>query len=149
MINLFLIFLLSPFSFSQLTTDLDLRQTGQLAKQTLSKGYSYAALPFIKEQLITQDRSNKVLDDLVDQISSKVGIEQFEYLDEELLKRSNSTTLTYLRAKKAFNRGDHKNSLSLIKKIEKSKHFLSPSISYLFSLNLIKISKYQIVIHIE
>lgn len=75
----------------------------------------FSSIPYIKEYLFTTKRvTGKKLGILIDEVISHVGIKQFEYLPESILKRSKIPMLQYIMAKKLFRTGKYKKALSYI-----------------------------------
>lgn len=84
-----------------------------IVQEMVNTGLYFASIPYIKEYLATQNsiQDNKI-DDVIDEVVTRVGVRQFEIMPSNFLKKSNAPTLRYIVAKKAFRKGQYKDVLS-------------------------------------
>lgn len=100
----------------------------KIAAELVKEGIYYAAIPFIKDYLVTMAEKGKRsnIDPVIDKIVSEVGVKQFELLPLKILKSSNSSMMRYIRAKKYFRAGKYKSALSAIRGKISSDHPIKP-----------------------
>lgn len=83
-----------------------------IVQQMVQHGLYFASIPYLKEYLATQTKiQDNRIDDLIDEVVTRVGVRQFEVMPESFLRKSNAPMLRYIVAKKAFRRGAYKTAL--------------------------------------
>lgn len=83
-----------------------------IIQQMVESGLYFASIPYLKEYLATQNKvQDSKIDDLIDEVVTRVGVRQFEVMPESFLSRSNAPILRYILAKKAFRKGDYNSAL--------------------------------------
>lgn len=86
-----------------------------LIRELIKDEYYYSTIPWLKEYIAV--RSGKLgneFDELLDDVISHVGLEQFEVMPVSMLERSNSSTIKFILAKKKVNNKEYKDALSII-----------------------------------
>lgn len=108
-----------------------------IVQQMVEHGLYFASIPYIKEYLATQKQvqGNKI-DDLIDEVVTRVGVRQFEVMPSSFLERSNAPTLRYIVAKKAFRKGNYNAALSALKKSINDTHTVKPYALHLEAASL-------------
>jgi hypothetical protein len=102
------------------------------ASELIHSGYYYTSVPLVKEYLVTARKIDSVaLDTVLEDLSQKIGIKQFEVLPMKVLSRSKAPTMRYLLAKKLFKRDQYKKALSYLNASIPRDHHIKP-----FALNL-------------
>ncbi len=98
-----------------------------IVQQMVENGLYFASIPYIKEYLATQSRvqDNKI-DDVIDEVVTRVGVRQFEIMPESFLKKSNAPTLRYIVAKKAFRKGRYQQVLEALRTKINDTHPVKP-----------------------
>lgn len=98
-----------------------------IVTQMVEHGLYFASIPYIKEYLATQQKvqDNKI-DDLIDEVVTRVGVRQFEVMPSGFLSKSNAPTLRYIVAKKAFRKGQYSTVISAIKNGINDTHPVKP-----------------------
>lgn len=72
----------------------------RVAAELMGANLNFAAVPFLKEYLITTARPGKAFDLLLERSILAVGIKQYEILSAEILSKSNAPSIHYILAKK-------------------------------------------------
>ncbi|MBC7429511.1 MAG: hypothetical protein H7336_12915 [Bacteriovorax sp.] len=92
----------------------------QMAAELVQDKMYFSAIPFVKEYMASNTRVNDaVLDKVLDELITQVGVKQFEVLPANILERSNAPTIRYILARKAFRLGKYDQALKYLdKKIE-------------------------------
>lgn len=81
----------------------DKSRYAQVAAELVQDKMYFSAVPFIKEYLSSTGKVNdSAVDRVLDDVITQVGVKQFEVLPENILQKSNSPTVRYILAKKAF-----------------------------------------------
>lgn len=94
-----------------------------VAKELISEGLYFSAIPFVKEYLTAgMNSQDKAIDGMIERIITEVGAVQFEILPAKILERSSAPSLHYVLAKKYFAVGSHDRALSELNKILDKKH---------------------------
>jgi hypothetical protein len=76
----------------------------------------YSSIPYIKEYLTTTSGVGSAeIDDLIDEVVSKVGIRQFEVMPNRFLSNSKAPMLQYILAKKLFREAKYEEALSILR----------------------------------
>ena len=98
-----------------------------IVQQMVESGLYFASIPYIKEYLATQNKiqDNKI-DDLIDEVVTRVGVRQFEVMPNNFLGKSNAPTLRYIVAKKYFRAGNYKATLDSLKQKINETHSVKP-----------------------
>jgi hypothetical protein len=87
----------------------------QIAAELVQDKMYFSAIPFVKEYLASTGRSNDaVLDKVLDDLITQVGVKQFEVLPANILEKSNAPTVRYILAKKAFRLGKYDQALKYL-----------------------------------
>ncbi len=98
-----------------------------LVKELINSGMHFSAIPFFKEYLTVAPKSrNAVVDDIADELISRVGVRQFESLSNSLLERSSAPTMKYILAKKSFRQGKYDEALKYIDRRLDEDHPVKP-----------------------
>ena len=99
----------------------------QLVKELIQSGMYFSAIPFFKEYLtIAPKGRNTEVDNIADELITKVGVRQFESLSSNLLERSNAATMRYITAKKLFRAGKYEEALKFIDRKLDDDHPIKP-----------------------
>lgn len=134
-----LLLLGSSSSFADLKKAQNIFENGKLGEQNLRSlirelihdEYYYSTIPWLKEYIAV--RSGKLgneFDDLLDDVITHVGLEQFEVMPSSMLERSNSSTIKFILAKKKVNNKEYKDAISIISSVSEE------SSIYPFALHL-------------
>jgi len=98
-----------------------------IAKELISEGLYFTAIPFIKEYMINSNRVHgPSLDNLIEIVTSQVGSKQFEVLPTRTLSKSRAPSIRYILAKKYFRERKYKKALSLLGGIIPLDHPIKP-----------------------
>jgi len=89
----------------------------------------HTAVPALKEYLYSNNKiSESRIDEIIEEVSVKVGIRIFEGMGTDILSRSNAQGLRYIVARKLFKKGDYRATLDSLSGYPKKKNFFSPFI---------------------
>jgi tetratricopeptide (TPR) repeat protein len=78
----------------------------QLVSELIEEKMYFSAIPFLKEYLSLNAKSNdEAVDRVLDQLISEVGVKQFEVLPVNILEKSSAPTIRYILARKYFRQG--------------------------------------------
>jgi tetratricopeptide (TPR) repeat protein len=109
------------------TTHGDIKYYPRVASELMAEGLSFAALPFIKEYLMSVPRmAHSQIDNLIDESIAGVGIKQYEVLPVEVLNKTNAPTVKYILAKKLFRLGKYEDALRELTNSIPDRHPISP-----------------------
>jgi hypothetical protein len=98
-----------------------------IAAELVKEKMFFAATPFIKEYLANTTRVNdNVVDNVLDDIITSVGVKQFEVLPSNILEKSNAPTIRYILAKKLFRAGKYDAAIKILEKRIEDWHPVKP-----------------------
>ena len=98
-----------------------------IAAELVKEKMFFAATPFIKEYLANTTRVNdNVVDNVLDDIITAVGVKQFEVLPSNILEKSNAPTIRYILAKKLFRAGKYDAAIKILEKRIEDWHPVKP-----------------------
>ncbi|MBL7663719.1 MAG: hypothetical protein JNM93_01205 [Bacteriovoracaceae bacterium] len=93
-------------------------ELGNMIKEFVDSGYTIAALPWMKEYLVSRGPMRGKIEDVFEQIILDAGVKSFQVLPPEVLENSRSPSIYYVLAKIYFSRGQFNMSLKYLDKIE-------------------------------
>ena len=79
----------------------------RVAAELMGANLNFAAVPFLKEYLITNARPSQAFDMLLERSVLAVGIKQYEILSADILAKSNASSVRYILAKKLVRQGKY------------------------------------------
>ena len=107
-------------------------QYPMIVRQLVGNKLYYASIPYIKEYLTTSNGVGSVeIDDLIDEVVSRVGVRQFEVMPNRFLSNSKAPMLQYILAKKFFREKKYDEALNILRTSIPRNHPAKP-----FSLSL-------------
>ncbi|MBH47143.1 MAG: hypothetical protein CME71_03130 [Halobacteriovorax sp.] len=108
-----------------------------IVQQMVSHGLYFASIPYIKEYLATQTKvQDDKIDDLIDEVVTRVGVRQFEVMPTSFLSRSNAPMLRYIVAKKAFRKGSYNSVQKALSQKINDTHTVKPYALHLEAASL-------------
>ncbi|MFN8370841.1 MAG: hypothetical protein U0T83_09495 [Bacteriovoracaceae bacterium] len=127
---------LNLFAFDELdlnpNADKSVSKYRKIINNFMDLNLYYPAIPLIKEYFVL-NKGNAVHEDVeraIEKVITNIGVKQFEFLPEEILKASRSEVVKYVLAKKYFKRGEYDRAIQETTLIPSS-HYISP-----FALNI-------------
>lgn len=102
-----------------------------IINELMDEGFYYSSIPWLKEHIAVKNgKISSEMDELLDELISHVGIEQFESMPVDMLSRSSSSTVKFILAKKKLNAKDYADALNIVNGIS------DRSLIYPFALQL-------------
>jgi len=91
-------------------------QYPMIVRHLVNNKLYFASIPYIKEYLTTTSGIESTeIDDLIDEVVSRVGVRQFEVMPNRFLSRSKAPMLQYILAKKLFREMKYEESLVILR----------------------------------
>jgi len=89
----------------------------QMVSELIQDKMYFSSIPFIKEYLATTNKVNDaVVDKVLDQLITEVGVKQFELLPSNILEKSSAPSIRYILARKAFRQAKYDLALKYLDK---------------------------------
>ncbi|HLE11589.1 MAG: hypothetical protein A2504_05480 [Bdellovibrionales bacterium RIFOXYD12_FULL_39_22] len=99
----------------------------EIARNLINRRMFFTAIPFLKEYMTAnRGRDLSVIDSMIDDVTTEVGVKQFEVLPAEILSRSSSPVIRYILAKKYFRQRKYAQALEKVVDNVPSNHPILP-----------------------
>lgn len=99
----------------------------QIVRHLVDNGLYFSSIPYIKEYLTTTSGvESPEIDNLIDEVVTRVGVRQFEVMPNRFLSRSRAPILQYILAKKHFRNNRYDEALSALRGTIPNNHSAKP-----------------------
>lgn len=120
----------------------------QIVSILVSNKLYFTSIPYIKEYLTKSPRISPIMDKLIDEVVTQVGMRQFDVLPSRILEKTSSPMVQYILARKNFRRGRYSRTIELLGSKIPSSHPTKP-FSLLLEASALSIKKkYQTAISV-